>query len=136
MIAGSYPSPRRVQFRQQLLTLLLPRPWIPIPRYAFRVFRYLNDWARRHYSGPHHYVYAIGVEPSHQHRGLGRRLIRPLLDEADGEGLPVYLETLTESNLRFYRSLGFRVTDSCRSHPEGPMTWMLIRESGPPFDAD
>ncbi len=132
MIAGVYPPPLLAQLRQQVMTFLFPLPWVPRLRPLFRVFRYLNDWERRHPKMPHHYVNLLGVVPDHQHRGLGRLMMRALLAEGDAEGIPVYLETVTEPNVRFYQSLGFRIMDTCQSYPEGPHTWMMFRDPGPP----
>jgi ribosomal protein S18 acetylase RimI-like enzyme len=128
VVAGAYPPSLLSQLRQQALSLLFPVPWVPRLLPLLRVFKYMDDWEQRHYQPPHRYVYFIGVAPEHQHRGLGRKMMNALLAEGDAEGLPVYLETVKESNVRFYQALGFRIMDACRSHPEGPEAWMMLRE--------
>ncbi len=131
MIAGGYPPSLLAQLRQQLISLLFPRPWVPRLRPLLRVFRYLNDWEQRHPKLPHHYVNLLGGVPDHQHRGLGRMMMSALLAEGDAENIPVYLETVTEPNVRFYQSLGFRIMDTCQSHPDGPHAWMMFRDARP-----
>lgn len=128
MVAGKYPPSLLSQLRQQFTTFLFPLPWVPRLGPLFRIFRYMDDWEQRHHPAPHHYVYLIGVTPEHQHRGLGRMMMRELIKEADTDRMPVYLETVRETNVQFYNSLGFRITDECRSHPQGPTAWMMLRD--------
>ncbi|MFX1401800.1 MAG: GNAT family N-acetyltransferase, partial [Promethearchaeota archaeon] len=52
--------------------------------------------------------YVIGVSPDHQNQGIGSKLINIMLDYLY-PNLPVYLETETERNVRFYERLGFKV---------------------------
>ena len=53
------------------------------------------------------YLLLLGVEPSAQRRGLGGALMRPILERADAEQLPCYLETENQRNLAFYLKQGF-----------------------------
>lgn len=66
---------------------------------------------------PHAYLFSIGVRPSCQGKGLGRRLIRPVLDACDRAALPAYLENSNPANTAFYRGAGF---EQCGEpiHPE------------------
>lgn len=71
-----------------------------------------RDFAKlqaRHAPGRHFYLMIVGLDPERQHRGLGSRLLAPVLARSDREGLPCYLETTNESNLGFYRKLGFEL---------------------------
>ena len=49
----------------------------------------------------------IGVTPSAQGRGVGRRLIEPTLADADAADVDCYLEIFDRRNTGFYRRLGF-----------------------------
>jgi predicted N-acetyltransferase YhbS len=54
----------------------------------------------------------MAVDPAHQRRGIGRRLVAAALDLAAGEGrttLVVATATADIGNLRFYQRLGFRL---------------------------
>ena len=53
-----------------------------------------------HPDHPHAYVQLLAVAPPHQGRGLGCRVLRACLDESDEAGEGVYLETMTERNVR------------------------------------
>lgn len=57
--------------------------------------------------GSHFYLWAIGVDPEYQGMGIGKTLIKPGLDQADEQGVPIYLETLNEKNVLYYQKLGF-----------------------------
>lgn len=53
------------------------------------------------------HLWYIGVLPSQQGKGIGGKLMDELLNEAGKNSLPIYLETSTERNFKFYESLGF-----------------------------
>ncbi len=61
--------------------------------------------------GEHWYLGMLGVDPPHQRKGLGSRLLAPKLDWCQSKGLPVWLETETEQNVRFYQRLGFEIRE-------------------------
>lgn len=60
---------------------------------------------------PHHEasVHNIGVDPAWQGNGIGRLLLRGLLERADAEGYPVYLEVRTDNApaIGLYQAHGF-----------------------------
>jgi GNAT superfamily N-acetyltransferase len=83
-----------------------------------------------HRSSEEHLLLAsVGVVRHQQGRGLGTAALTPGLDRADREGLPVRLETSAESNVRFYRRLGFAVTDVVDLPDGGPRIWLMRRAS-------
>src|SRR5204863_2152209 len=57
------------------------------------------------------YLWFIGVRPDNQHQGIGTRLLQQLIDVAAIESRMILLETSTERNLPWYRSLGFESYD-------------------------
>jgi GNAT superfamily N-acetyltransferase len=61
----------------------------------------------RHPQFEHAYLFSIGVRPRAQGKGLGRKLIQPVLDACDRAGLPAYLENSNPANTGFYTSCGF-----------------------------
>jgi predicted N-acetyltransferase YhbS len=54
----------------------------------------------------------LSVRPEHQRHGLGSRLVRPIIERADGDGMPCHLETADPANVAFYRQFGFEVVDA------------------------
>ena len=98
------------------------------PRSARRLLRYTAGIARLHPAQPYWYLEVVGVDPAARGLGIGTRLLKPVLALADEAGQPCYLETMTERNVGWYRSLGFEVRDArVRFVPGGPPNWTMIR---------
>lgn len=81
----------------------------------------------RHPDEPHYYLAILGVDPSAQGQGLGSKVLQPMLDRCDAEGVPAYLESSKERNLDFYARHGFKVTGEVKLH-FGPRMWLMWRE--------
>lgn len=77
---------------------------------------------------PYLYLFTIGVRPSAQGRGLGHRLLVPLLRSADEAGLPTYLESSNPANHDFYAGHGFKTKDWLYVRPDAPPLETMIRE--------
>lgn len=77
--------------------------------------------------GKHWYLSQIGVEPSHQRRGVASRLLRPMLARIDADGLSCYLETENEANITLYQRFGFRVVAEDAVDDGGPHIWAMLR---------
>jgi ribosomal protein S18 acetylase RimI-like enzyme len=71
--------------------------------------RYIDDLHRKLVPYPHWYLQIIGVAPAYQGQGFSSRLLRPVLERIDREGMPCYLETNTGKNVTIYRRFGFEV---------------------------
>jgi ribosomal protein S18 acetylase RimI-like enzyme len=76
----------------------------------------------------HYYLGTIGTDPSHQRRGLASTLIDSVLARLDEIGMPAYLEASSESNVRFYISLGFALAQQVTIEHGGPTLWTMWRE--------
>jgi GNAT superfamily N-acetyltransferase len=81
----------------------------------------------RHVPLPRWYLGVLGVEPGEQGQGWGARLMKPILDRADAEGLPVSLETMREPNVAYYRRHGFDVATTVTLPDGGPTCWVMRR---------
>jgi len=55
------------------------------------------------------YLWFIGVEPKFQFTGLGTKLLQELMDYAQLQQLPIYLETSAIQNLPWYKKHGFQL---------------------------
>ena len=60
-----------------------------------------------HPDEPHWYLGVLGVDGFAQRRGVGTALLSRWLAGVDRDGVPAYLETDCEGNLRFYERAGF-----------------------------
>ncbi|WP_130799261.1 GNAT family N-acetyltransferase [Streptomyces otsuchiensis] len=76
---------------------------------------------------PTWFLATVGVRPAVHGRGLGTSVLLPGLRAAREAGLPAFLETSAERNVRFYRRLGFEVTAEVELPGGGPKTWCMLR---------
>jgi ribosomal protein S18 acetylase RimI-like enzyme len=74
----------------------------------------------------HWYLMAVGVDPDHQGKGLGSRVLQPVLNEADRGNHPCYLETMTVKNVDFYERHGFGIVTEARIDGKIPY-WTMRR---------
>jgi ribosomal protein S18 acetylase RimI-like enzyme len=59
----------------------------------------------------HWYLEILAVDPQHQGKGYGSKLLNETLSLIDEEGLPCYVETEGEKNVSMYKHFGFKVVD-------------------------
>lgn len=79
------------------------------------------------------YLKLLGVDPEGQGKGIGSTLLRESLRELDEDGLPAYLETGTERNVRFYERFGFEVRRAeVQLAPGSTPHWTMIRPARVP----
>ena len=78
--------------------------------------------------GQHWYLWALGVDPSYQGRGIGGVLIQPVLARANATRLPCYLETENKRNVAFYQKYGFEVISEGEVPNGGLRVWAMLRE--------
>ncbi len=93
------------------------------------VLAYTDELHKREAPGPHWYLWALGVEPGCQGRGIGSRLIQPVLAKADNDGVPCYLETQTVRNVAFYQKRGFEVVRDGQVPGQEVRIWTMLREA-------
>ncbi len=78
------------------------------------------------------YLIALGVDPSAQRRGVGGRLLGPVLALADVDGATVGLHTSDPANVAYYRRCGFTVTRPLGEvFPTGPAYLTMRRPPQP-----
>lgn len=78
---------------------------------------------------PHFYLFAIGVRPNHQGKGIGGRLMTEGLQRVDQAKMPAYLESSKEINVPFYKRFGFEVTKILVPGKGAPALWLMWREA-------
>lgn len=76
-------------------------------------------------------VHTLAVDPVHQGRGIGRALLRELLDHAVGTTVFLEVRTDNEPAITLYRSEGFVVTGTRRGYyrPSGADAFTMRREA-------
>lgn len=94
---------------------------------VFELDRLLSD---HHPAEPCWYLNFIGVVPGHQGRGIGGRLLGTVLQRADADATPAYLDATSPDNRRLYERHGFTAIDEMKL-PEGPYLWSMWRDPAP-----
>jgi ribosomal protein S18 acetylase RimI-like enzyme len=105
----------------------------PDPRFNEVFGQYAHRWhllddlmTRHHLTGPHMYLFAIGVHPHHQGNGHGGQLL------AHGHqrlhGVPAYLEATSVDSRRLYARHGYHDLGQIQL-PDGPAMWRMLATS-------
>lgn len=76
----------------------------------------------------HWYLGYLGTRSTAQGKGIGSALLRHVLDEADANRTPAYLESSNERNLTLYQRHGFAIVEEIRALGAGPSIWRMWRE--------
>jgi GNAT superfamily N-acetyltransferase len=79
------------------------------------------------------YLSIVGVTPSAQGQGIGKRLIEPTLADADDAGVDCYLETFDRRNPGFYQRLGFSAVVSHAEPVTGATYTIMLRNPKSPY---
>jgi GNAT superfamily N-acetyltransferase len=79
----------------------------------------------------HWYLHFLGVVPERQGRGIGGRLMEPILRRCDQESIPAFLEASTDRNRALYERHGFAVSGRLPMPRSGPMLCQMWREPLP-----
>jgi ribosomal protein S18 acetylase RimI-like enzyme len=122
---GAFPPTTGRQMRQ-LLHLIAVAPVAPMA--LPRSLRYLRRVEAAHPHDEHWYLATLGVDPEHQGRGHGNRLLEAVLPKVDAAGLPTYLETDKERNLAYYRRFGFEEVEQLHPVEGAPPSWTMWRD--------
>lgn len=81
-----------------------------------------------HPEEPHWYLELLGTVPEKQGKGHGGRVLAPVLDQADEEGVAVWAWSSNKRNLPFYHRHGFVVLDELPFAKGGPSIYPIRRE--------
>jgi GNAT superfamily N-acetyltransferase len=80
-------------------------------------------------NGPHLRLDFLGVDPARQGSGVGSALIEHGHRRADAAGIPCYLDTFTEENVRFYERRGYALAGEF-TVADGVPAYGLVRPPG------
>ena len=88
----------------------------------------LGQMQQARLSEPHWYLAVLGTSPDQQSKGLGGKVLAPMLERCDRIGELAYLESSNPANVGFYRRHGFEslgeftLGDGGTHHPHGSRT--------------
>jgi ribosomal protein S18 acetylase RimI-like enzyme len=101
-----------------------------LPEELDRFLTFLGTMEDKHVDEPEHwYLEVLAADLDRQGQGIGSACMRPVLEQADAEGMPCYLESSNEKNVPLYERHGFRVTEVLDLPDDGPAIWLMWREA-------
>ncbi len=124
---GHFPLSMLKLLQAGLYALPFKMGWGKIGQ-SMSLLNQMDELHERDIPQPHWYLFMLGVAPAYQGQGIGRTLLQPILNQADREGLPCYLETSTEGAICFYKKNGFDVLRSYKLAQDSPSLWTMKRE--------
>ena len=78
--------------------------------------------------GPYIHLLIMGVSQEFQGKGFGGQLLRAVIEKAEIENLPIYLETQKEANVSLYEKYGFSVEKKViLPDPLNLPMWLMIQ---------
>jgi GNAT superfamily N-acetyltransferase len=107
---------------------MLPRLARLSGRWLPRTLKTLSYMESQFPEAPHWHLPFLGVVPEAQGEGIGSALMQPILDRADRERMPAYLEASTERSRALYLRHEFVVLNEMRLPGGGPPLWRMWRE--------
>ncbi|UCE38355.1 MAG: GNAT family N-acetyltransferase [Thermoplasmata archaeon] len=79
--------------------------------------------------GPNIHLLIMGVSQEFQGKGFGGKLLRAVIEKAETERKPIYLETQKEENINFYEKYGFSVKKKIiLPEPLNLPMWLMVRD--------
>lgn len=95
----------------------------PLQDYLFELF---EQFSKFHPTEPHWYLPLMGVEPSHQRKGVGSALLKHALSVCDRDHKIAYLEASSRENLGLYERHGFETLGAIKVG-NSPSVFPMIR---------
>jgi ribosomal protein S18 acetylase RimI-like enzyme len=120
----------------QLLQLVWPLMTLGEKGAAKRGMTAGETMAREHPKDPHMYLFTVGTRKAARGQGLGKKLIRPVLDASDRASLPCYLENSNPANTGFYVSHGFERMKLFTPGDGAPVMEAMWREPRQPLGSE
>jgi len=143
------PSMTRFEMVRNLLTLGVPpqykykKAWGEEYARRFECLGRLSEISKRHtrqYKKQYWYIQVFGIVPEWRGRGLARRFLDSIGQVADLEGVPVILETESESNERLYQHFGYETIEKCDISSSGCTEkrdiWFMVRKPNQAADIE
>lgn len=106
-----FTDKKRSSFRKLVWDLKLALSVIGLNRVS-AVLKRESLIKSHHPKEPIAYLWFIGVNPHHQHKGIGSALIQEIIKECEVKKRPIYLETSAKRNLPWYQKFGFEIYHS------------------------
>ena len=88
---------------------------------------FVEDLHRKLVPGTHWYLSTIGIEPKHQCKGIGSRMLSFMIKYIAKEHKTIFLVTNSERNVKLYKCFGFRILHKVLTPRTNIYHWSMIR---------
>ncbi|RXG63679.1 N-acetyltransferase [Candidatus Atribacteria bacterium 1244-E10-H5-B2] len=88
---------------------------------------FFEDLHKKLVPGPHWYLSTIGIDPKHQGRGIGRKMLSFMINQIAKDHKTIFLETNSERNVKLYKCFGFRTLHKGLTPRTNIYHWSMIR---------
>lgn len=126
-----FPDQEPASIRLSSLVGLLPLIFTVYPLGLFRARKIIaktNEMHQKYASFRHYYLDNLGVLETARGKGLASLLLRPVLEQADAQGIPVYTDTVTRANVSLYEHFGFVCQEEAAIPGTGVTVFALFRQ--------
>ncbi|PKV49518.1 acetyltransferase (GNAT) family protein [Aquimarina sp. MAR_2010_214] len=106
-----FPETKRVGLSSLLWEIKLAFYSIGIQN-VIKVLKRESQLKKKHPKVPFIHFWLMAVTPESQGEGVGQKLLSEVLEKYKNSTKPIYLETTTQSNLKFYTKNGFNIFDN------------------------
>jgi GNAT superfamily N-acetyltransferase len=87
-----------------------------------------NEHERLMKGREHYYLWGLVVDPPSKRQGVGTALLKPFIEKADAEKMPIYLETHDERNVDYYQRMDFQLVATSKIPKSEVPIWCMVRE--------
>lgn len=106
------------------------RMGVEIGKKVNQIFKpFIKEHKEYRAKGDYLYINILGVSQEHQGNGFGGEVLKAAIKEASVKKLPLYLETETEENVRFYEKYGFKVMKDITLPLVDHKMWIMVKEA-------
>jgi hypothetical protein len=91
------------------------------------IFNYEDEKHKELVPYDHWYFQNIAVKPEEQGKGYGGLLISTMVRNIERDGLPIYVETNTEKNVKIYKKFGFEILEHVIIPKTDVPLWCMLR---------
>jgi ribosomal protein S18 acetylase RimI-like enzyme len=102
------PEKKKITWKSILWDARLAFTCVSLPLVG-RVLDRESKIKRFHPDKPFYYLWFLGVDSQEQHKGIGTKLLKEVIEVANAQNRPIYLETSTLKNIPWYEKFGFKV---------------------------
>ena len=97
-------------------------------RQAF--FEFSRDIRKRVLPDKYWYLQLLAVEPANQGKSFASKLMKPMLELAEKQGLPCFLETQSQRNVSLYGHYGFVIVEEGTVPMGDVYSWAMLKTPG------